>query len=50
MAENGFFVRDRALVESETIGARTRIWAFAHVMPGAVIGTDCNICDHVRRG
>ena len=24
-----------------------RIWAFAHVLPGAVIGRDCNICDHV---
>jgi acetyltransferase-like isoleucine patch superfamily enzyme len=40
------FVHDRALVESDSIGAGTRIWAFAHVMPGAVIGTDCNVCDH----
>jgi len=24
----------------------TRIWAFAHVLPGAVIGTECNTCDH----
>ena len=23
------------------------IWAFAHVLPGARIGSDCNICDHV---
>ena len=22
-------------------------WAFAHVLPGARIGRDCNICDHV---
>ena len=29
------------------MGARTRIWAFAHVLPDAVIGSDCNICDHV---
>ncbi len=36
-----------ALVESETIGARSRIWAFAHVLPGARIGADCNVCDHV---
>lgn len=35
-----------AIVESRQIGARTRIWAFAHVLPGAVIGADCNICDH----
>jgi UDP-2-acetamido-3-amino-2,3-dideoxy-glucuronate N-acetyltransferase len=36
----------QALVESESIGPRTRIWAFAHVLPGASIGADCNICDH----
>ena len=29
------------------VGAGTRIWAFAHVLPGARIGADCNICDHV---
>ena len=23
------------------------VWAFAHVLPGAHIGADCNICDHV---
>ncbi|HUO74163.1 MAG TPA: acyltransferase [Solirubrobacteraceae bacterium] len=40
------FIHDRALVESETIGAGTRIWAFAHVRPGARIGSGCNICDH----
>lgn len=40
------FVHPRALVESERVGPGTRIWAFAHVMPGAVIGADCNICDH----
>ncbi|HUI25050.1 MAG TPA: acyltransferase [Candidatus Kryptonia bacterium] len=40
------FVHDRALCESDQIGPRTRVWAFAHVMKGAVIGADCNICDH----
>ncbi|OYT73064.1 MAG: N-acetyltransferase [Chloracidobacterium sp. CP2_5A] len=35
-----------ALVESDRIGRGTRIWAFAHVLPGAVIGDDCNIGDH----
>jgi acetyltransferase-like isoleucine patch superfamily enzyme len=29
------------------VGDGTRIWAFAHVLPGARIGRDCNICDHV---
>ncbi|MEA2213615.1 MAG: hypothetical protein QOF83_3563 [Solirubrobacteraceae bacterium] len=37
---------ERALVETELIGPGTRIWAFAHVMAGARIGADCNICDH----
>jgi len=40
------FIHERALVESDAIGRGTRIWAFAHVMPAAVIGADCNICDH----
>jgi len=42
-----FFQHEKALVESSKIGAGTRIWAFAHVLPGAQIGTDCNLCDHV---
>jgi acetyltransferase-like isoleucine patch superfamily enzyme len=40
------FIHDRALVESDEIGVGTRIWAFSHVMAGAVIGADCNLCDH----
>lgn len=42
-----YFRHPQALVESEKIGRGTRIWAFAHVLPGAVIGEDCNLCDHV---
>jgi acetyltransferase-like isoleucine patch superfamily enzyme/dTDP-4-dehydrorhamnose 3,5-epimerase-like enzyme len=45
--EEGVFVHPRALCESTAIGPRTRVWAFAHILPGAVIGADCNICDHV---
>ena len=41
-----FFQHDTALVESPFIGDGTRIWAFAHVLPGARIGQDCNLCDH----
>jgi acetyltransferase-like isoleucine patch superfamily enzyme len=40
------FVHPQAICESRTVGPRTRIWAFAHVLPGARIGADCNICDH----
>jgi UDP-2-acetamido-3-amino-2,3-dideoxy-glucuronate N-acetyltransferase len=42
-----FYQHSHALVESTHIGAGTRIWAFAHVLPGATIGEECNICDHV---
>jgi acetyltransferase-like isoleucine patch superfamily enzyme len=44
--DNPPFIHEKALVESDSIGAGTRVWAFAHVMPEAVIGADCNICDH----
>ncbi len=40
------FVHPRALVESRRVGAGTRVWAFAHIMQDAVVGNDCNICDH----
>lgn len=43
----GVFVHPLGVCESTTVGARTRIWAFAHVLPGARVGADCNICDHV---
>jgi UDP-2-acetamido-3-amino-2,3-dideoxy-glucuronate N-acetyltransferase len=39
-------IHDHALVETDSIGPGTRVWAFAHVMAGAVIGADCNVCDH----
>lgn len=42
-----FFVHPAGICESTTVGADTRIWAFAHVLPGARIGADCNINDHV---
>ena len=45
--ERSFFAHPNALVESPHVGDRTRVWAFAHVLPGARIGADCNICDGV---
>jgi UDP-2-acetamido-3-amino-2,3-dideoxy-glucuronate N-acetyltransferase len=41
------YVHPDARCESGSVGADTRIWAFAHVLPGARIGSDCNICDGV---
>ena len=40
-------VHPNALCESTDVGDGTRIWAFAHVLPGARIGRDCNVCDGV---
>jgi UDP-2-acetamido-3-amino-2,3-dideoxy-glucuronate N-acetyltransferase len=40
------FFHPTALVESPQIGQGTNIWAFAHVMKDAVIGSNCNIGDH----
>jgi acetyltransferase-like isoleucine patch superfamily enzyme len=40
------FIHPQALVETDQIGADTKVWAFAHVMFGAMIGADCNIGDH----
>ena len=41
-----FFQHALAVVESSSIGDDTRIWAFAHILPGAHLGCECNICDH----
>jgi UDP-2-acetamido-3-amino-2,3-dideoxy-glucuronate N-acetyltransferase len=32
-----------ALVENATVGARTRIWQFASVIRGTILGVDCNV-------
>jgi UDP-2-acetamido-3-amino-2,3-dideoxy-glucuronate N-acetyltransferase len=40
------FVHELACCESDDVGPRTRIWAFAHVLAGARIGADCNVGDH----
>ena len=35
-----------SLVESRAVGPGTRVWAWAHVMKGARVGSDCNIGEH----
>jgi UDP-2-acetamido-3-amino-2,3-dideoxy-glucuronate N-acetyltransferase len=35
-----------AIVESQLIGAGTRVWAYAHVMAGAQVGENCNLGEH----
>jgi acetyltransferase-like isoleucine patch superfamily enzyme len=44
-APPGVMVHPAGLCESTSVGAGTRIWAFAHVLEGAVIGSDCNVGD-----
>lgn len=46
LEENKYFKHEKALVESKFIGNGTRVWAFSHILGNAVIGIDCNICDH----
>ena len=46
MMSDEYFKHPNALVESDSIGNGTRVWAFAHVMSGAVIGEECNVGAH----
>lgn len=41
------WIHPQAICESADVGEGSRVWAFAHVLRGARIGRDCNICDHV---
>lgn len=41
-------IHPNALVEEGVkLGRGTRVWAFVHILPGARLGEECNICDHV---
>ncbi|HMD13810.1 MAG TPA: acyltransferase, partial [Bacteroidota bacterium] len=44
--KSSVFIHPNAIVESESIGENTRIWAFVHILGNAKIGVNCNICDH----
>lgn len=41
------YIHPNAIVESGNIGKNTRIWAFVHILKGAKIGNNCNVCDHI---
>ncbi len=45
MSDN-VFVHELGRCDSDSVGGGTRIWAFAHVMAGAMVGRDCNIGNH----
>jgi len=42
-----YFKHDTAIVETPHVGEGTRVWAFVHILGGARIGRNCNICDQV---
>ncbi len=47
MISSEAFIHPLALVEEgASIGPGSRIWAYTHILPGAVVGAECNICDH----
>ena len=41
------FIHETAIVNSDAIGAGTRIWAFCNLLPGSRLGAECQICDRV---
>jgi len=45
--EKEYFVHPNGICETTSVGVGTRVWAFSHVLAGAVIGADVNINDHV---
>ena len=47
MSASNIRVHPSAIVDTSQIGENTRIWAFVHILAGAKIGRECNICDHV---
>ena len=47
LKRRGARIHPKAVCESSSIGRGTRIWANVHVLAGASIGTDCNICEFV---
>ena len=42
------FIHERAMVDNGVIiGANTRVWGFTHLLAGAQVGENCNICEQV---
>jgi len=40
------FIHSLADVQTNQINDGTRVWQFSVILPGAMIGRDCNICAH----
>jgi acetyltransferase-like isoleucine patch superfamily enzyme/dTDP-4-dehydrorhamnose 3,5-epimerase-like enzyme len=41
------FIHSNSDVQSSQVGDGTKVWQYCIVLPGARIGSDCNICSHV---
>lgn len=47
MEKREVFIHPQGIVDpGASVGAGTRVWAWAHVLDGAKVGEDCNLCDH----
>ena len=46
MTKSAGFIHPSSDVQSTKIGAGTRVWQYVVILPGAVIGSDCNVCSH----
>lgn len=42
-----FYIHPSGICESSHVGENSRIYAFTHVLPGAIIGENANLNDHV---
>lgn len=45
MSSKDYYIHKTAIVDTKAIGRHTRIWAFVHILKGATVGSNCNICD-----
>ena len=52
MTDQRYYVHPQGMCDSDQVGDGTRIWAFAHVMNGAVLGKNVNVgeCSFVEGG
>ena len=40
------YIHPSADIQTKDIGVNTKIWQYVVVLPGATIGSSCNICSH----
>lgn len=46
MIDESAFIHPKAHVEGATIGARTKVWQFASITRGTILGADCSVSPH----